>query len=222
MWVLTADRKPTADDADERNRVWAMSGGEIVETPYGRVQLLEMEVWHPKPKVEKPAPYKPPERVFADGTTYSNPGLWIDSHDRLWKGPSHPEDCLHFSRMEGFMDAEHHHELIWVLRASSLPDDCKRIELVSRPPVPERVEYWVAEDNYSWGVFRSERDAMDMLDDLEPGSRCYRVREVRDGDPLPEDVARVRTAMGEWLGMNSLHNLHYDIKAWLRLLGGTP
>ena len=43
--------------------------------------------------------------------------------NELWKGPTHPEENLHFSRFEGFMDAAHGFQLIWVLRRTAAGND---------------------------------------------------------------------------------------------------
>ena len=42
---------------------------------------------------------------------------FIDLEGRLWKGPSNPDDNLHYARCEGLMDRDK--SLIWVLRRSS-------------------------------------------------------------------------------------------------------
>ena len=63
-------------------------------------------------------------RTFKDGTTYENPGMWIDSSARLWMGPISPDNTLHFARFSGFDLLT---KPIWVLCSSECPEDCERI-----------------------------------------------------------------------------------------------
>ena len=65
-------------------------------------------------------------RYFKDGTTYDNPGMWVDQYNMLWKGPLNPGDNLHFARFEGFTDTDPKEE-IWVLRSSEGPKNATRI-----------------------------------------------------------------------------------------------
>ena len=157
-WVLTSERKPTADDADERNRVWVMWRGKLEETPLGRVELLGMEVWHPKPKAVKPEPYKPP-----------------------------------------------------------VPE-----------PEPERVEVWSfidPSDGLICGQFDS-REAAEQSSGTSNGWAIKHFREVRDGDPSPEDVAAVREQMqcGSYpLWDRDRVTVSSDVlRRWFELLGGKP
>jgi len=46
---------------------------------------------------------------------------WIDGDNKLWHGPSSPDENLHYSRFEGFMRVAPFGE-IWVLQRSSPPD----------------------------------------------------------------------------------------------------
>jgi hypothetical protein len=56
---------------------------------------------------------------------YENPAMWIDSKNRLWKGPVAPDSTMNFARFHGFMDAAG--GPIWVLESSECPADCEMV-----------------------------------------------------------------------------------------------
>jgi hypothetical protein len=64
-------------------------------------------------------------RLFKDDTTYDSPAMWIDSQNRLWKGPTSPDSTMHFARFRGFGMDQYE---VWVLEASACPEDCVRIK----------------------------------------------------------------------------------------------
>jgi len=157
-WVLTSERKPTAEDADEKGWVWIQDNDGVTvrlatwrNVHHGLVNS-DGKVWHPKPKAEKPEPYK--------------------------------------------------------------------------PPVPERREWWVVTcKGYDW---HSKHDSLDDAVYIanKVDGRVFHVREVRDGDPAPEDVAAVREQMqcsSYPLWDRDRVTVSSDVlRRWFELLGGKP
>jgi hypothetical protein len=146
-WVLTSERKPTADDADEFEHLWFDNDGEWQTVNYRAVRAHPetYSVWHPKPKAEKPEPYV--------------------------------------------------------------------------PPVPERFERWLVVSGVggTYGVYNTRLQAEGVIRKLSSVFRIVHVREVRDGDPSPEDVAE---AVGVLKLMQDYGVCRASIDQAIKLLGG--
>lgn len=151
-WVLTSERKPTADDADENTVVWVqMSNGDVGTRHMLYVNDKHCEYWHPKPKAEKPEPYK--------------------------------------------------------------------------PPVHERVERW-CHVNDSGDVIAIHKTQCYANANPYGNCRVAHLREVRDGDPSPEDVAAVLEDIDAFLSGSCTSGCvavaRDRLRKWKGLLGGKP
>ena len=63
-------------------------------------------------------------------TNYGELLYWVDDFGQLWRGPSSPNENLHYATFEGYTITTQHHEPIWVMRRSDAPSG-PRFEQIS-------------------------------------------------------------------------------------------
>lgn len=171
-WIT--DRRPTEADATDTGHVWI--------SDYKMTDFVAMKNWQsvgdlPWQPISKPSKYTPPERQFADGATYSNQKLWVDSMGFIWRGPISPESNLHFAKCEGICKSDG--SLIWVSRHSELPDDCV-LYVACQTPEPdtslaasiERMSDYVSETDGATEYWQSKQYD-DDLDRILEAARQY-------------------------------------------------